>query len=127
MDNAVFPRRVVRLFIMPEEYPTVYSSEHGRICPDCGRPVADCACRKPAAPRTAGPIRVARESKGRKGKTVTLVSGLPLAEDDLRSLLGDLKRRCGSGGAIKDGTLEIQGDHRDLVVAELVRRGFPAK
>lgn len=112
---------------MPEEYPTVYSSEHGRICANCGRPVADCACKKPAAPRSTGPIRVSRESKGRKGKTVTLVSGLPLAEDDLRSLLGDLKRRCGSGGAVKDGMLEIQGDHRDLVVAELVQRGFSAK
>jgi len=89
--------------------------------------VASCACQKPARPLGSGLIRVSRESKGRKGKTVTLVSGLPLSDDDLHSLLSDLKRRCGSGGALKDGLLEIQGDHRDLVIEELHKRGFSAK
>jgi translation initiation factor 1 len=112
---------------MPDEYPTVYSSEHGRLCPKCGRPLANCICKKPAHKTGDGVIRVQRESKGRKGKTVTLVSGLPLDDEKLHSLLSDLKRRCGSGGAVKAGTLEIQGDHRDLVIEELKKRGFSAK
>ena len=112
---------------MPDEHPTVYSSEHGRICPHCGRPVANCVCKKVSSPVGDGVIRVLRESKGRKGKTVTLVSGLPLDGDQLRALLSELKRRCGSGGAFKDGVLEIQGDHRDVIIEELKKRGFSAK
>ena len=104
---------------MRDEYPTVYSSEQGRLCPNCGRPLANCICKKPARQVGDGAIRVQRESKGRKGKTVTLVSGLPLNDEQLHNLLSDLKRRCGSGGALKDGMLEIQGDHRDLVIEEL--------
>jgi translation initiation factor 1 len=112
---------------MLDEYPTVYSSESGRLCPRCGKPLANCVCQKTARPLGSGVIRVSRESKGRKGKTVTLVSGLPLSDEDLRGLLSDLKRRCGSGGALKDGLLEIQGDHRDVIIEELHKRGFSAK
>ena len=112
---------------MRDDYLTVYSSEHGRLCPDCGRPLGNCICKKPARPTGDGVIRVYRESKGRKGKTVTLVSGLPLNDEQLHTLLSDLKRRCGSGGALKDGLLEIQGDHRVLVIEELKKRGFLAK
>ena len=68
-----------------------------------------------------------RETQGRGGKTVTTVSGLGLAEADLRELAGDLKRRCGTGGSVKDYVIEIQGDHREAVVAELEKRGFAVK
>ena len=107
---------------------TVYSSEHGRMCPHCGRAVADCVCRK--SPRVAagdGSVRGRRESKGRRGKTVTTISGVPLPADDLRELAGELKRRCGTGGASKDGVIEIQGDHREVLVAELETRGYRVK
>jgi translation initiation factor 1 len=72
-------------------------------------------------------VRVRRETQGRKGKTVTTVSGVPLADDALRALAGELKRRCGTGGSAKDGVIEIQGDHRDVLVAELEARGYTVK
>jgi len=98
------------------------------MCPRCGRPVAACICKKQAVhPVGDGVVRVQRESKGRKGKTVTLVTGLSLTEEQMHSLLSDLKRLCGSGGALKDGVLEIQGDHRDNVLEELKKRGIKAK
>ncbi len=112
---------------MKSDTPTVYTTESGRICPACGQPVDRCTCKKAARPLGDGVVRVLRESKGRKGKTVTLVTGLPLPDEALRALLSELKRRCGSGGALKDGVLEIQGDHRDLLVDELKRRGYAAK
>jgi translation initiation factor 1 len=77
--------------------------------------------------RGDGIVRVRREVKGRRGKPVTTISGIPLPEDELRSLAGELKRRCGSGGSAKDGVIEIQGDHRDALVAELERRGYTVK
>lgn len=113
---------------MRDENPTVYSTEWGRMCPKCGRPVEQCTCKKAAArPQGAGVVRVSRDSKGRKGKTVTLITGVALADDALRALLSELKRMCGSGGALKDGVLEIQGDHRDAVFDELKKRGFTVK
>ena len=113
---------------MRKENPTVYSTVSGRVCPKCGRPVANCVCKKAAArPTGDGVVRVQRESKGRKGKTVTLVSGVPLAEDDLHVLASDLKRLCGAGGAVKNGTIEIQGDHRDILLEELKKRGYKVK
>ena len=112
---------------MRDENPTVYSTSTGRICPKCGKPVDQCACKKTIKTIGDGVIRIFRDSKGRKGKTVTLISGIPLSDEDLRSLHSDLKQRCGSGGAIKDGVLEIQGDHRNTVLAELKKRGFTAK
>ncbi len=72
-------------------------------------------------------VRVGRESKGRKGKTVTLVSGFALNEAATHDLLSSLKRLCGAGGALKEGVIEIQGDHRDAVVEELKKRGFSVK
>ncbi len=81
-----------------------------------------------AAPANHGAgVRVGRETKGRAGKGVTVVTGLPLAGEALQSLAADLKKRCGSGGTIRDGKIEIQGDHRDAVVAILVSLGYPAK
>jgi translation initiation factor 1 len=106
----------------------VYSSESGRICPDCSRPVAQCSCRaKTSRPAGDGIVRVQRETKGRGGKTVTLVTGVPLDEAGVKNLAGELKKRCGSGGTLKEGVIEIQGDHRDLLVSELERRGYKVK
>ncbi len=114
---------------MRNENPTVYSTESGRLCPKCGRPIAECVCHKKTArpPAGDGIVRVQRESKGRKGKTVTLVTGVPLVEEALHELASDLKRLCGSGGAVKDGVIVIQGDHRDTLVGELKKRGFTVK
>ena len=106
----------------------VYSTERGLVCPGCRLPMAGCRCGK-AEPVPAGDgiVRVRRETKGRGGKTVTTVSGVPLGGEALRNLASDLKRRCGTGGTAKDGVIEIQGDHRETIVAELSRRGFTAK
>ncbi|MBF2980677.1 stress response translation initiation inhibitor YciH, partial [Pseudomonas aeruginosa] len=71
--------------------------------------------------------RVRRETKGRGGKTVTTISGLPLAGDALKELASALKRRCGTGGSLKDGVVEIQGEHVELLIDELLKRGFKAK
>ncbi len=110
------------------DYETVYSTEHGRMCPKCGKPQAKCICRmkKNTAPRD-GVVRVGRETKGRKGKGVTLITGLPLENDGLKKLAKQLKQKCGSGGAVKAGVIEIQGDHRDLLVQELAKLGYSAK
>jgi len=110
----------------------VYSSEHGRMCPLCGRAVKACVCRKnPRGEGRAdagdGVVRVRREVKGRRGKTVTTISGVPGDADALRELAGELKRRCGSGGSAKDGVIEVQGDHRDSLAEELRRRGYTVK
>ncbi|CAD5107674.1 translation initiation factor Sui1 [Zestomonas carbonaria] len=105
----------------------VYSTDSGRHCPDCGQPVGACICKQAAIPEGDGIARVRRETKGRGGKTVTTVSGVPLAEEPLKELASALKKRCGTGGALKDGVIEIQGDHVDLLLAELVKRGFKAK
>ena len=108
--------------------PVVYSSELGRICPGCGKAVKGCVCRKnSAAPAGDGVVRVRRESKGRGGKTVLVITGLPLDATALTALAGELKRRCGCGGTAKDGVIEIQGDHGELLLEELVKRGYKAK
>lgn len=106
----------------------VYSTASGRMCPACSRPVAECVCakRKRETVRGSGKVRVGRQTKGRKGKCVTVITGLPLDDDELRALAKELKRSCGSGGTVKEGLIEIQGDHRDAVVAALNKRGFAA-
>lgn len=108
----------------------VYSTGQGRICPGCRRPVAGCVCKSAAGKPVradAGKVRVSRQTQSRAGKAVTLISGLPLGDAQLAALASELKRHCGSGGTVKDGAIEIQGEHRDTLVAELVRRGFAAK
>jgi translation initiation factor 1 len=113
---------------MRPENPTVYSTESGRICPDCGRPVAACVCKsKNTVQKGDGVVRVRQESKGRKGKTVTVVMGMGGSLQSLQTLASDLKRLCGAGGAVKEGTIEIQGEHADQIVAELKKRGMNAK
>ena len=91
----------------------VYRTGLGRICPGCRRPIAQCACKTAAR----------QALRADAGKAVTVITGLPLAADELTLLASELKRRCGSGGTVKDGAIEIQGEHRDTLVAELVRRG----
>ncbi|MBJ9974718.1 translation initiation factor Sui1 [Pseudomonas sp. S75] len=105
----------------------VFSTDAGRHCPDCSQPVGQCACKQPVVAEGDGIARVRRESKGRGGKTVTTISGVPLPPDQLKELASTLKRRCGTGGALKDGVIEIQGDHVDLLIGELVKQGFKAK
>lgn len=102
----------------------VYSTEADSICPGCHKTLRKCRCR---AVQDNGnsrqivdpPIRISRESKGRKGKGVTIVSGLSLGEPELKSLAKKLKALCGSGGTVKNECIEIQGDHRDQVKQEL--------
>jgi len=96
--------------------------------------MTECRCKRSrpaqsvaAAPKGDGIVRVGRETKGRKGKGVTVVTGVPLAGDALEELATRLKKRCGSGGTVDAGTIEIQGDHRDTLVAELGRLGYAVK
>ena len=106
----------------------VYSTEHGRTCPKCEKSVAQCSCGQKKIPAKGDSIvRVSRETKGRKGSGVTLVTGLPLAASELNALAKQLKQRCGSGGTVKNGVIEVQGDHREVVIAELIRLGYQAK
>jgi translation initiation factor 1 len=107
----------------------VYTTGIGERCPNCQRPVRECVCKRgtPGKASSDGVVRVSRETQGRKGKGVTVISGLGLPPDELTALAAELKKRCGSGGSIDNGRIEIQGDHRDRLVEELVRRGWPAK
>jgi translation initiation factor 1 len=106
----------------------VYSSEFGRMCPGCGMPAIKCACRKGSEPAPSdGIVRIRRETKSRGGKTVTVISGVPRDAAGLKELAGRLKRLCGTGGTVKDGAIEIQGDHCDNLLAELTKLGFRVK
>jgi translation initiation factor 1 len=102
----------------------VYSTEAGRMCPGCRQPIAQCLCGKPLAPPTDGVVRVFLETKGRGGKGVTVVRGLGLADPELTAIGKKLKAACGVGGTAKDGVVELQGDHRDRVLALLPGLGF---
>jgi translation initiation factor 1 len=112
----------------PEYSRTVYTTEAGRICPHCGKAVNHCVCKnEKVQPSGDGIVRVRVESKGRKGKTVTTISGLMMAEADLDKIAGELKRKCGAGGAVKNGVLEIQGDHAEKLINVLKAMGVKAK
>ena len=116
-----------------EQDRTVYSSEQGRLCAHCGAPSGRCRCKRRSPQKTANPtqgdgvVRVSRTRKGRKGKTVTLVTGVPASESELRDLASEFKKRCGTGGAVKEGVIEIQGDQRETLVSVLQDRGFQVK
>jgi translation initiation factor 1 len=106
----------------------VYSTDGGRLCPQCLRPQADCVCGKDRpAILGDGSIRIRRESKGRGGKTVTVVSGLPLAESALRDMAKQFKKRCGVGGSTRGNDIEIQGDQRQILRTELEKMGYQVK
>jgi len=106
----------------------VYSTEFGRACPDCGNPVKRCTCRngRQRVPND-GVVRISRETKGRKGAGVTVITGLPLADGELKDLARQLKQKCGTGGTVKSGIIEIQGDHRNTLEKELSMRGYTVK
>lgn len=113
---------------MPRNSSLVYSTDSGRICPACQHPVARCQCKKSsAAAPSDGIVRLRRETKGRKGKGVTLIDGLGMKEDALCSFAKTLKTKCGSGGTVKDGIIEIQGDHRQFLATFLQESGFKVK
>ena len=105
----------------------VYSTDAGRMCPDCRKPTASCVCKVKALPESDGVVRVSLQTKGRGGKSVTLVKGLPLDTAALAVLGKQLRSACGSGGTVKDGNIEVQGDHSLRVMAVLKARGFTAK
>ena len=106
----------------------VYSTDTGKICPGCGKPVAQCACRKSqAVAKHDGIVRISRQTKGRNGKGVSCVTGLALPREKLEALAKQLKRSCGAGGTVKDGVIEIQGDHREALAVALEKLGYAVK
>ncbi|MCP4711416.1 MAG: translation initiation factor Sui1 [Planctomycetes bacterium] len=104
----------------------VYSTEQGGMLSKKGKSKGARKKQQPA-PKRDGVVRISRETKGRKGKGVTIITGLPHTMDDLRDLAKQLKQKCGSGGTVKDGVIEIQGDHRDMLVDELTKQGHTVK
>ncbi len=107
----------------------IYSTDKGRHCPDCGAPRAACSCKqKSAASRPGdGIVRLQRQTSGRAGKAVIVITGLALEPAALKNLAKDLKQRCGCGGAVKDDTIEIQGDHRAALQTTLEQLGYKVK
>jgi len=106
----------------------VYSTETGRTCPACGQAILQCCCRREETGRQGdGVVRVGRETKGRKGSGVCLITGLELAGPELKKLARQLKQKCGAGGTVKNGIIEIQGDHGELLVQALTELGFKVK
>ncbi|MDR4506790.1 MAG: translation initiation factor Sui1 [Candidatus Brocadiaceae bacterium] len=106
----------------------VYSTDHGRMCPACEEPVDGCICgKKKEGVEGDGVVRVRREIKGRKGKGVTVISGVPLDPGGLQKLVKQLKQKCATGGTVKEGIIEIQGDLRKMLVEELIKQGYTVK
>jgi translation initiation factor 1 len=110
----------------------VYSTETGRTCPDCRKAIALCVCKQNKAnAKNAGVndgiVRVSRETKGRGGKTATVIKGIELDVIGLTALAKKLKAACGTGGTVKDGIVEIQGDHVEKIMALLLSDGFKVK
>ncbi|MCF6247628.1 MAG: translation initiation factor Sui1 [Desulfobacula sp.] len=107
----------------------VYSTEFGNICSSCSKQLAKCKCKnkKNSLPKEDGIVRVQRSTKGRKGKGVSQICGLALEGNQLKDLAKKLKQKCGTGGTVKNGVIEIQGDHRDFLVNELNTLGYKAK
>jgi translation initiation factor 1 len=105
----------------------VYSTDGGRMCPACRHPLAQCTCKTKAAVSGDGTVRVSRQTKGRGGKSVTLIKGLALDATALALLGKQLRTACGSGGTVKDGVIEVQGDHCELVMDVLKQHGHHPK
>jgi translation initiation factor 1 len=106
-----------------EETTLVYSSETGRVGHRASKPQGT----RPSKPPADGTVRLRREVKGRGGGTVIVITGIPLKGEALRVLAGTLKKRCGSGGTVKEEAIEIQGDHRDTLLKELESHGYRVK
>jgi len=110
---------------------TVYSTSSGRVCPTCGWPERDCKCSSRFARDEHVPARVVAklrmEKKGRGGKVVTVVYDLPQNQAFLKDLASELKRACGTGGAVSENTVEIQGDLRERIRAVLENKGWTVK
>lgn len=103
---------------MAQDNPLVYSTDSGRIAP---------AEEKPQRPRGDGIVRIQRQTSGRKGKGVCLITGIDLDDSALATLAAELKKKCGCGGAVKEGVIEIQGDKRDLLKTLLEAKGMKVK
>ncbi|MCC6650004.1 MAG: stress response translation initiation inhibitor YciH [Candidatus Eisenbacteria bacterium] len=106
----------------------VYTTGAGRMCPDCGWPAKDCKCSRPGAQNAEVPAKIVAklrmEKAGRGGKTVTVVDGLPQNEEFLSELAGALKKSCGTGGTVRTGAVELNGDVRERVRVLLAKRGW---
>ncbi len=105
----------------------VYSTDTGRMCPGCRQSIGQCLCKAEASPKTDGVVRVSLQTKGRGGKSVTLVKGLPLGALELAALAKQLRSACGTGGTVKDGVVEVQGDHVATVMAALQKQNHVVK
>ncbi|MGX9221405.1 translation initiation factor Sui1 [Massilia varians] len=105
----------------------VYSTESGRMCPECRKPVSACKCKARAAVKGDGVVRVSLQTKGRGGKSVTIVKGLALDATQLAQLGKQLRTACGSGGTVKDGVIEVQGEHCELIMETLRKLGHQPK
>ena len=105
----------------------VYSTESGRMCPDCRHQLDDCICTNETIPEGDGIVRIHRETKGRKGKGVSLIQGVLATDSELKKLAKTLKSKCGVGGTVRDGVIEIQTDRRDLLKSELEQLGYAVK
>jgi translation initiation factor 1 len=105
----------------------IYSTDNGSICPDCSKPIKECIClviERNALPESKGKVRIRHETAGRKNKGVTIIYNLPLSREELEKLAKKLKSTFGTGGTVKDYTIELQGDQREKVAIELRRRGY---
>lgn len=106
----------------------VYSTENESRCPACGRSLRKCSCTgKKKVEGNDGTVRIGRSTKGRRGRGVTVITGVPLEGDALLDLARELKKKCGTGGTLKKGVIEIQGDHRSLLMKELEARKFKVR
>jgi translation initiation factor 1 len=105
----------------------VYSTESGRLCPECEKPLDLCTCNNESTPEGDGIVRISLDTKGRKGKGVTLIKGILLPSSELKKLAKELKQKCGVGGAVKNECIEIQGDQRDLLINLLEQKKFKVK
>ena len=105
----------------------VYSTDQSQMCPVCNQHQNVCICKDETAILGDGKVRVTLDTKGRKGKGVSVISGLALTEKDLKTLAKELKNLCGTGGSIKNNSIEIQGDHRDKLIQALAQKNIQAK
>ena len=106
----------------------VYSTEYGKMCPNCANPLDKCLCLQiKKGFKDDGIVRVRNEIKGRKGKGVTIITGIPFKHDKLLKFAKKIKQTLGTGGTVKSGVIEIQGQHQERLVEELKQQGFKVK